>query len=274
LAYVSSMLFSCLDLVSAVREVASLGFRRVELSHVHLERLDPSAERVASEAMKIREIGVDTSVAHLPADRLSTRVSGSGGWRRCFERLRVFVEVLHRVLGANVFVVHPLLPEPQPNATSYRYAKLSEAETRSLLRAMDSLARDLGIHIAVENRVERYAFGNPIGDLLSVIDGLDRVGLCIDVGHANASGMNPVEVARLARDRTIAYHLHDNDGSRDQHLLPYLGVIPWSEVIKELNPSAALVFEVSCSSKPEVCRSYGRYLSMFIDVMSLQRAER
>jgi len=271
--FVSSMLFSSLDLASAVSELARLGFRDVELSHVHLERLDSKPESIELVAKRVRDLGVDARVAHLPADRSATIVECSGCWRKCFERVRVFAEVLHRVLGTELMVVHTLLPKPSASASSYDYVRVSESETRLFLEALDRLGRELDVLIAVENRVERYAFGNSLGDLLKVIDGLESVGLCIDVGHANASGIDPVEIVKLARDRTFVYHLHDNDGSRDQHLLPYLGAIPWSDVVKELNPSAAIVFEVSCSSKPEVCRSYARYLSMFVSVMNLQRAE-
>ncbi|NLE26298.1 MAG: hypothetical protein GX625_13325 [Clostridiaceae bacterium] len=46
----------------------------------------------------------------------------------------------------------------------------------------------------------------------------------------------------------MALHLHDNDGTDDQHLIPGDGLIDWSVVIKKLcetNYPGAIALEVS-----------------------------
>ncbi len=41
-------------------------------------------------------------------------------------------------------------------------------------------------------------------------------------------------MARLEphKDRLISLHLHDNDGSGDQHGLPFTGTVDWSELTR------------------------------------------
>ncbi len=273
---ISTMLFQKLRLGEAIRSIAKAGFNCVEISHVHLERYDSKdAIEVRNEVSRaIEGSGVKVAITHLPADRLATVVDSADDWVKCLARVVPFIEAL-RDVGIEIFVVHTLMAKPRPSIPTWKALRLSIESTRRFLEKLDSLAKDLGIRIAVENRVERYAYGNTLADLIEVTEGLEFTKLCIDVGHANASGLDPVEMVRDSRDLAIAYHLHDNDGSRDQHLPPYLGSIPWNRVIPLLNPKAMKVLEVSCSSNESVCSSYARYLMMFVrnEMMNLQRAE-
>ncbi len=268
------MLFSRHGLEDAVRELVESGFGAVELSHAHLERI--SAEdlgRVVELVREVASVGIPIPVAHLPAQSEVTIVESVDGWRRCFEKQRVFLE---RLAGAGVgmFVVHTILVKPTTALSAEEVARASFRASREMMKELSRLATELGVGIAVENRVERYAFGNTLRDLLELIDGLEGVRLCVDVGHAHASGLDVVELVEKARSYTAVYHLHDNDGSRDQHLPPYLGSVPWEEVLKRMNGDAYAVLEVNCSGSKEVCRSYAKYLRLFLgEVMSLQRAD-
>ena len=38
----------------------------------------------------------------------------------------------------------------------------------------------------------------------------------------------------LGYDRLGALHVHDNDYTRDQHMLPYMGKLNWAEITKAL----------------------------------------
>jgi len=61
--------------------------------------------------------------------------------------------------------------------------------------------------------------------------------------------------------RIITVHLHDNDGSEDQHLVPGGGTIDWQMVRSALDSSpydGPLMFEVD---RP------GAYAEMMVDVM-------
>lgn len=55
----------------------------------------------------------------------------------------------------------------------------------------------------------------------------DEVKVCLDVGHANVLGVNLYDTVTMLGDRLIALHLHDNDGTGDQHRLPFSGTADW-----------------------------------------------
>ena len=62
---------------------------------------------------------------------------------------------------------------------------------------------------------------------LALIDAVDdpRLGICLDIGHAHAFSSTPVLEWITTLGKRITYvHLHDNDGSGDQHL-------PWGRGI-------------------------------------------
>ncbi|HEU5360170.1 MAG TPA: sugar phosphate isomerase/epimerase family protein [Candidatus Deferrimicrobiaceae bacterium] len=61
----------------------------------------------------------------------------------------------------------------------------------------------------------------------------ERIGVCLDLGHAHIGG----DVKRAIRDsapRLTHVHASDNHGDRDDHLVPGRGTIPWKEVFAEL----------------------------------------
>jgi len=42
----------------------------------------------------------------------------------------------------------------------------------------------------------------------------------------------------------VTTHLHDNQGERDDHLLPYEGAIDWSATLPALPPGTPIVLEL------------------------------
>jgi sugar phosphate isomerase/epimerase len=131
----------------------------------------------------------------------------------------------------------------------------------ALLRSLDEIlpvARGLGIPLALENMP---------GDTWEVLDRLfdetppDLVGLCYDSGHANieVKGRPADGIEHLERhlDRLQALHLHDNDGSGDQHRPPFYGTVDWPRLVADIRRSAyprMLSFELAmrepCPTEP------------------------
>ena len=53
---------------------------------------------------------------------------------------------------------------------------------------------------------------------------------CFDVGHAHLE--EGVEKSfEIMQDRIVTAHLHDNDGEKDEHLLPHEGSIDWDATL-------------------------------------------
>lgn len=98
---------------------------------------------------------------------------------------------------------------------------------RGVLREMASVAAESGIVLALENLPPNY-LGHTPEELLALLDGIDRstIGVCFDSGHANLSG-HFAEFASAMLPLAVTTHLHDNDGTSDQHLFPGSGSIDW-----------------------------------------------
>ena len=73
-----------------------------------------------------------------------------------------------------------------------------------------------------------------------------KLKFCYDSGHENCftPGYNCLD---KYKDKLIALHLHDNDGTKDQHLLPFNGIINWKKImdqIKSIEYKGSLALEI------------------------------
>jgi sugar phosphate isomerase/epimerase len=92
----------------------------------------------------------------------------------------------------------------------------------------------LGARLALEN-----VFENEPEDLLPLFEllGKDRVGLCLDVGHAHAHSRAPLATWVQGFGARISHlHLHDNHGARDEHLRLGQGTIDFEAFFAALAP--------------------------------------
>lgn len=119
---------------------------------------------------------------------------------------------------------------PPPSAVGLgRVARLTEKAER------------LGVTIALENlRYPQYL------DHVFAAIASDRLRFCYDSGHENCRCPDRDLLAQYG-GKLAALHLHDNDGSDDQHLLPFDGTVPWARVaahLKRLNYRGDLTLEI------------------------------
>ena len=166
-------------------------------------------------------------------------------------------------IGADHVVYHARgLPDVSTSETPVLF------ETRSLAR-LAMRAERLGITIALENLAP--VFGGPeslsanpmtLRGLVQRI-GSDRVGICLDLGHAHiVADSRHTTVERFVEpvlDSVSLFHLHDNLGARwngsrppsldplrlDLHLPPGRGELPWDGLAPTLAAhDAPLILEV------------------------------
>lgn len=99
------------------------------------------------------------------------------------------------------------------------------------------VARECGIKIAIEN-IGRVSITSTPERLNKLFDTLsDPVfTVCFDVGHCLLQGVDPAEAIRAIGPRLVdgCTHVHDNNGDRDTHTLPYYGKVDWESVMKAL----------------------------------------
>lgn len=61
----------------------------------------------------------------------------------------------------------------------------------------------------------------------------ENVGICFDSGHYHVHFKDELDFSKF-KNRIFAVHLHDNDQSKDSHLMPFDGTLEWKKLIEDL----------------------------------------
>lgn len=113
-----------------------------------------------------------------------------------------------------------------------------------------------GIGIAFENMKQglpgkcKIQYCGQYQELIDLVDGYGdpMVGICWDFGHANITGVDQCTALRKIGKRLKCVHIHDNFGDRDQHLLPFAGMVDWQRIFPVL---AEIGYEGECNLEAE-----------------------
>lgn len=167
-----------------------------------------------------------------------------------------------RHLGASCMVMHPF---NLAHTSLYSAAENKKACIAYLAPYVEA-AKKAGLRIAVENMIDfgrrhrRYCAGD-VYELIDLVDTINDpdVGICIDTGHANISGMNAGDAIRAAGKRLIALHVNDNHSKlgQDEHLLPHFGDVDWASVMRaltEIGYAGHFTYEIGPQRVPDALR--------------------
>lgn len=111
--------------------------------------------------------------------------------------------------------------------------ELEWQQTRSFLEKLAPLARELNIIMCVENlynSTAKHLTEGPCCNAKKMIERIDQfndkfkaevLGFCFDTGHANLLGLDFEKFITILGDRLKVLHIHDNDGVRDLHQVPF-----------------------------------------------------
>lgn len=151
------------------------------------------------------------------------------------------------ILGCDRMAIHNLMPfgvrDTDPKA-------VREINGEFFCRLAE-VGREYGVTVCLENMPYREQVLARVPDMLSFIKslGTEWVRMCLDTGHCAVQGESPADALRLiGREDLCILHVHDNDGTRDQHLRPGEGVIDWaafSEALTEIGFTGALSLETA-----------------------------
>jgi sugar phosphate isomerase/epimerase len=217
-----------LDLFEICPEYEELGF----------ETLSPEKRSGGLELAKSYDVGF---TVHAPwCEPLSTISSVNVGIRREFIRQVEESLKLAYDLEAPVVTVHG----GAESLMSYWYpGRAWENMVASLKEALE-LASELGVDLCVENLPVPYGALKTLGAFLLTDAaefcrlfeeiGHERLKVTFDFGHANI-GRGDIDglIDRLG-ERFGCLHIHDNDGSADQHLPIGQGTINFPKYLKKL----------------------------------------
>lgn len=137
------------------------------------------------------------------------------------------------ILGAPYVVIHPVMPVWWHDSPHHEADK---EENIAFVRRLVPYAKEYNVTIAVENMPHS---GVPCGHVQELVECVDAVNsefvvACLDTGHCTCIGDDAGEMARLLGGRLACVHVHDNDGKRDVHYLPYFGVANWDSFLSAL----------------------------------------
>lgn len=220
-----------------VDEFAACGYRYTEFSDEHgamlLERaagIPNGAEKVGAALQKYaagRGIRFPQGHLWLRIDLCSgdAAVETLKRWLDLFLALGIRASVLHASGGAE------LSPDERLAVRANAVAQLA-----AYLHGTDMV---LCLENLMAEHTPRHA-----DDLLTLIDaagGGEHLGICLDTGHLHAVSAkagateSQSDFIRTAGRRLRALHIADNDGTRDQHLMPFgLGTVDWQDVMRGL----------------------------------------
>ncbi len=116
------------------------------------------------------------------------------------------------------------------------------------LEHLGAFASPLGVRLLVENLVSEPTSPERLINILE-IGHLKNVGVCLDLGHAHIT-VGVSEAISTLNTRIASVHVHDNHGSKDEHLWPGDGTIDWPAAVASLKALAtppATVLEITHS---------------------------
>jgi len=237
-------------------EIASHGFDTVEIiatrSHVDyhdVSALDEIADWLAREALRLHSI-------HAPV----TERFESGRWVAPFSNASPDAKVrehalretkaaleLARRVPVDVLVVHLGLQD----ALLASAADNARDAARRSVEAIAAYASPLGVRVALEVIPNALSTADALAALVEDLD-LAGVGVCLDFGHAHMTG-DVADAIETLSGMLIATHVHDNHGTRDEHLPPFEGTIDWPGALMALQKvgyEGPMMLELASTDSP------------------------
>jgi sugar phosphate isomerase/epimerase len=212
-----------------VETFAERGWHELELSDEHGKNLlDRGAPAVVGADFRrfAQDLGVTFPQGHLwlvcdiAASNQDAVIDTLRGWLDLFLAVGVQAAVLHP--GGGEMLERGCDPEA-----------LLAARVRALTQLADHV-KGSAMTICLENIPSAAPLAE---DLCAIVEasGSPHVGICLDTGHLHLASGDQADFIRQAAPHLKALHIADNDGSSDQHLLPYgRGTIAWDTVAPTL----------------------------------------
>lgn len=249
----------------AIQFAAKLGYQEIDLSlSTPLLTQKGWEKEIEHRAEIVERAGLSISCMHLPFDYPSA--GDEEGWKKLSEATMNGMTAMKRC-GVLVAAIHPrsYMTENYDEDEEYQQAY-------SFLLPFSEEAHRLSLQLCIENmrgaghsapqKIRRFGMNTDV--LIHLSDALDEK-VCWDTGHAFISLQDQRKSLLKIGSRLFLVHINDNFGEDDIHLAPYLGRVPWDDVMQtlaEIKYQGSLDMEVSCRHIPEeLWLQYGQYIA-------------
>jgi len=230
----------------AVRAFAGKGWRALELSTEHsaclLEQGDPASvgRRFAACASGL---GVSLPQGHLWLE-VDVAVDDQAA---VIDTLKRWLD-LYVAIGIRAAVVHA---GGGPLKAAGAEPDLILERRVTAFSALASHVEGSALSLCIENTPDAPTLDEIVGLIEAV--GSPHMAVCLDTGHANIDGVGQAAFVAGCGPLLQALHVHDNDGTDDQHIIPYgSGTVPWPDVVgalKRLSYDGLFCFEIPGESR-------------------------
>jgi type 1 glutamine amidotransferase/sugar phosphate isomerase/epimerase len=107
-------------------------------------------------------------------------------------------------------------------ARSLKVAALVSSPPPQALPALEELANEFGINVAIENRsrAETPEYADPKSFLAALHGRSKRIGACANTANWIEAGVDPLAALEVLQDRVIAVHLLDRTSGKRGHAVP------------------------------------------------------
>lgn len=177
------------------------------------------------------------------------------------------------LLGAKNIVVHPVqylvyandgVPEKLFELNVAFYNRLKPyCEEYGIRVAVENMWQDKELAGRCDTRIGHSTCSTP-AEFIRYMDALDSKSFtaCLDLGHAMLVHEKPEDFIRaLGHDRLGALHVHDTDGNRDLHTLPFYGGMGYwdriTDALRDIGYVGDLTYEAENFLAPLPKELYG-----------------
>jgi sugar phosphate isomerase/epimerase len=216
-----------------LRTMRDLGCRSAQL--YRNRNVEPGGKPISARDMRdyLAAAGLPCDSLHgLYGNDIDVSSPDESARRRAVEVFRGEGELALDV-GGPLVVVHCSGTGEQPVSADEHAARRDQL--RRSIADLAEIGREIGVRYAFENLPGYHRMGSDTGELTALLAEVEEpsAGLCFDVAHSFLVGDPVADIARTA-GRMIYVHACDNHGRSDEHLMPYQGKIPWSDVARAL----------------------------------------
>lgn len=233
-------LFSDKEIVDILKDA---GFDAIDYSFFDVQRCNPDVsdgeyrERYTELRKYAEDKGLYFNQSHAPHP---SSLMDEAFTKRRFDELVTSLKN-SSYLGVRNIIIHPL--QHLRYYTNENTETLYEMNMAFFARLLP-YCEEYGITICTENMWQYYGDSKRVWDstcsraeeFVRYVDGVNSPYLkaCVDIGHTVLVGENPVKMIKTLGNRVAALHVHDNDGIRDEHTVPFHGIVKWNEVARAL----------------------------------------
>lgn len=159
-------------------------------------------------------------------------------------------EILKIIIIAKFFDVKYLIlhtSEQEKNNLTPEQTLASLNRIKKNLGIILAQAKEFNIIVDLETQLPHLLTGDP-NVLLNLIENFpnDLCGICLDTGHSFLNkDFTLTETFNILKDRIHTFHLQDNNGNYDDHLMPGNGAINWQDFFSQIkkNGYSILILE-------------------------------